>query len=188
MRYTEELKTEHRAVERMLEVLDPMADRLQAGETLDAKDADDVFEFLSVFVDKCHHGKEESLLFPAMEAAGAPREGGPIGVLLLEHRRGREHVQQMRDLFPGVESGDPDKMSGFAREARRYVMLLRQHIRKEDEVLFPMSEELLDNGTKEQLAVEFDDLEREVVGEGRHEEFHVMLDRLGSKYAKTLPA
>jgi hemerythrin-like domain-containing protein len=34
-------------------------------------------EFLTVFVDKCHHGKEEEFLFPALEAAGIAREGGP---------------------------------------------------------------------------------------------------------------
>jgi hemerythrin-like domain-containing protein len=36
-----------------------------------------MMEFLSVFADTCHHGKEEDFLFPGLEAAGIPNEGGP---------------------------------------------------------------------------------------------------------------
>jgi len=41
--------------------------------------------FLEVFVDKCHHGEEEKVLFPAMEEAGIPRQGVPIGVMIYEY-------------------------------------------------------------------------------------------------------
>jgi len=49
-----------------------------------------LFEFFSVFVDTCHHGKEEELLFPAMETVGISRESGPIGAMLGEHQQGRD--------------------------------------------------------------------------------------------------
>ena len=44
-----------------------------------------ILTFFKVFIDKCHHGKEEIFFFPAFEAAGIPNEGGPIGVMIEEH-------------------------------------------------------------------------------------------------------
>jgi hemerythrin-like domain-containing protein len=41
--------------------------------------------FLRHFADECHHFKEEKLLFPLMEEDGIPREGEPIGMMLVEH-------------------------------------------------------------------------------------------------------
>ena len=62
-------------------------------------------DFLSIFVDKCHHGKEEEFLFPALEAKGVKREGGPIGVMLHEHEQGRGLVAMLRNAVADYTSG-----------------------------------------------------------------------------------
>jgi len=54
---------------------------------VDTKDMHDFIGFLKEFADKCHHGKEEGLLFPALIQAGLPEKGGPIGVMLADHAR-----------------------------------------------------------------------------------------------------
>src|SRR3972149_4875411 len=92
MKATEELMKEHRGIELMLRVLGAVSLRAEVAEPLNHKDLDQIIEFLTIFADKCHHGKEEDLLFPAMEAAGVPREGGPIGVMLAEHAEGRNII------------------------------------------------------------------------------------------------
>ena len=58
--------------------------------------------FLKEFADKCHHGKEEGLLFPAMVAAGIPDKGGPIGVMLAEHTQGRQFIRDMEESLSTV--------------------------------------------------------------------------------------
>jgi hemerythrin-like domain-containing protein len=84
----EELKMEHQAVKMTLRVLETLCRRMeQPGEAVEEIHLDQLLEFFSVFVDKCHHGKEEELLFPALEAVGIGREGGPIGHMLEEHER-----------------------------------------------------------------------------------------------------
>lgn len=72
MRPTEELVTEHNAIKRMLDILERVSRRLEIGETVDAEHLERIVDFIRGFADRCHHGKEEDLLFPEMEEAGIP--------------------------------------------------------------------------------------------------------------------
>jgi hemerythrin-like domain-containing protein len=82
MRPTEELRAEHDGILVMLKILERVSGQLTSPSTVELKHLDQILEFLKVFVDRCHHGKEEDILFPALEEAGIPRRGGPIGVML----------------------------------------------------------------------------------------------------------
>jgi hemerythrin-like domain-containing protein len=183
MKPIEELRAEHQAVKMTLRVLETMCRRMeQVGEAVETQDIDQLLEFFSVFVDKCHHGKEEELLFPALEAVGVRREGGPIGVMLEEHERGRAYVRQMKEALSQHKAHQAAATATLIREARGYTALLDQHIHKEDNVLFPMAERLLSEATLAELAAGFERIEIEKIGAGRHEEFHRMLDHLKRVY------
>lgn len=88
MKATEQLRNEHRGIEVMLDILAKVCGRLQAGGSVDPQHLAEILEFFTVFVDKCHHAKEEDLLFPAMEQAGIPGDTGQMGGLLGEHAGG----------------------------------------------------------------------------------------------------
>jgi len=141
-------------------------------------------EFLKVFVDTCHHGKEEEFLFPALEEAGVPREGGPIGVMLQEHQTGRELIRKMSTSLDGLGKGKIDAESAFKEAAESYIEVLRKHIDKENNVLFPMADERLSQERQHQMSEQFERLERERIGEGRHEAFHKLLEDLARIYIK----
>ena len=91
---TDVLKQEHRVIEQVLACLAVLADRADAGR-LDPGDARQAIDFLQVFADRCHHAKEENVLFPRMEARGFSRERGPTGVMLHEHELGRQAIRAM---------------------------------------------------------------------------------------------
>ena len=102
MQPIKDLKMEHDAVRLTLRILDEICRKIEkSGEITDLQHLDQLLEFFKVFVDKCHHGKEEELLFPALENVGVSREGGPIGVLLHEHQQGREYVRAIPSN-PGI--------------------------------------------------------------------------------------
>jgi hemerythrin-like domain-containing protein len=179
----EELKTEHRAVEESLRILEGICKKIDAEHRITApRDIERLLDFFAVFVDTCHHGKEEALLFPALERAGVLRQGGPIGVMLAEHVSGRAHIAGMRraigEAVADTAAGD------FVHHARGYADLLRQHIFKEDNVLFRIAEERLPEEVKTELLKGFERIEEEKVGHGRHEAFHRMLEELGRDYPK----
>jgi hemerythrin-like domain-containing protein len=95
MKATRQLMDEHEGIKLMLNIIGNICQRLDNKEEIDSKTFDQVIEFLKVFVDKCHHAKEEELLFPALEKAGIAKEGGPIGMMLQEHEEGRNLVKSM---------------------------------------------------------------------------------------------
>jgi hemerythrin-like domain-containing protein len=182
MKSTDDLKKEHRGIERMLDVLTAVSARADRNEPLNTADLDAMVEFLTVFADKCHHGKEEEFLFPAMEEAGVRREGGPIGVMLAEHERGRGFIARIKAAVAGCKAGEKTAPADFSRAAGEYVSLLRAHIQKEDTVLFPMADAVLSPAKDEWLVENFERLEIERIGVGKHEEFHGLLNRLKADY------
>jgi len=182
MKATDELKREHQGIELMLAILQAVSTRLKQGQPVAQDHLSGIMEFLTVFVDKCHHGKEEDFLFPALEAAGVPREGGPIGVMLKEHEQGRVLVSRLKDALAALQSGDVSNDARVQVIVDEYVALLSQHIVKENTVLFPMADGKLDANSDMQLVKAFERLEKERIGVGKHEEFHALLHRLRNKY------
>ena len=97
MKATGELRKEHEGIRIMLEILQTVAQKMVDGESVPRDEIDDIMEFLTIFVDTCHHGKEEEFLFPALESAGIARNNGPIGVMLHEHEQGRKFILNMKN-------------------------------------------------------------------------------------------
>jgi len=184
MKPTEELKAEHGGILRMLEILQTIVGKMGSGKEFPEEHIKQIMEFLKVFVDKCHHGKEEEFLFPALEEAGVPREGGPIGVMLEEHQTGRELIGKMDASLEGLGTGSIDAESTFKEAAETYIELLRQHIDKENNFLFPMADERPSQGRQHRMSGQFERLERKRIGEGRHEAFHKLLEDLARIYIK----
>jgi hemerythrin-like domain-containing protein len=182
MKATEELKREHEGILLVLQVLQVLTKKLTHNERINPRHLDGILEFLSIFVDKCHHGKEEEFLFPALEASGVPREGGPIGVMLAEHEEGRRIISELskavKDYHTGVKTG-ADIMKD---RMQRYVELLSRHIEKENGVLFVMADAKLDATEDGRLLEGYERIEKERIGAGKHEAFHEFLHELGREY------
>lgn len=179
---TAELKAEHQGVMRVLAVLERMCQHLEDGEAVASDHLAQVLEFLRVFVDKCHHGKEEDFLFPALEKTGLAHDSGPIAVMLAEHAQGRQLVGGLARALEGLAAGDQDAAPDLATAGREYVDLLRAHIHKEDNVLFALADERLGRAEEERLSQAFELLEAERIGPGRHEAFHRMIHELTHIY------
>jgi len=112
--------------------------------------------FIRLFADACHHGKEEDLLFPALEEQGLPRDSGPIAVMLHEHRLGREAAAAMRTALPAAREGDRDARLRLTNAGRGYIDLIRGHIGKEDHVLFNMADQMVTGESRVRLCAAYD--------------------------------
>ena len=173
----DELRQDHVAIVYSLGILDRMGKLAASGGAFDAAEALELVGFLKEFADTCHHGKEENILFPALVQAGIPDKGGPVGAMLQEHELGRRLLRAMTTAL-----GEPVKAAEFAKTASEYSAFLRQHIDKENGILFPMGERVLDEGRLEDIHARFQEHEEKVIGAGRHEELHRMLGKFGEKY------
>lgn len=182
MQPTSILSNEHRVIEIMLSVLEKLADKTIAEKKLKRQAAEEVIDFIRNFADRCHHGKEENHLFVALVDNGIPKEGGPVGQMLLEHDQGREYVRGMAENIDAAEKGDEKAVREFVGNAYGYVELLRGHIHKEDHILFPMAERILEDTDKAQLLEKFEAVETEHMGLGTHDKYMKIAENLARSF------
>ena len=170
---TDVLRDEHRIILGALDLLETAAERVDRGGALTESWWAEAIEWLRAFADRNHHAKEERLLFPAMVKAGVPSEGGPIGVMLEEHAQGRALVLAMA-------TGAPAERPAVAR---RYIRLLQDHIEKENGVLFPLADNVLDESAQETLRGDFQGVGDQLGREASQEWAQATLDRLRAALA-----
>ena len=169
------LSGEHRVIERVLAAVEKLLVVPPAQSLSHWKKA---LDFIRNFADECHHLKEEKLLFPAMEAHGIPREGGPIGMMLMEHEEGRSHVRAMRAAIEGLERGESGGVDSLLRYARAYLRLLTEHIQKEDDILFRIADECIPAREQTALLKYFEEHETRELGAGVHEKYLAIAQEL----------
>ncbi len=175
---TETLKHEHQIVLLILDAAEREAASIRATGTAHVAEVEEMLDFFKNFVDRCHHGKEERHLFPKLESRGFPIGTGPVAVMLREHEQGRAAVHAISDSLARTRAGDPRAASELADALAGYAEILRDHIAKENNVLFPMADRVLSGADQQELATAFDEIEAEEMGEGVHEKYHQLAHRL----------
>lgn len=182
MKATDLLKAEHQSILRILDVIQKVCARLASGKDVPPEHIERILEFIRGFADRYHHRKEEDILFPALEKAGIPRDGGPVGCMLSEHEEGRASVQRMSEALERYRQGDRGAGAGFLEAAGSYLGLLRQHIDKEDSILYAMADMHLSGEAQQLLMADFARVQEERFAPGTRERFLHLLDDLEEAY------
>ncbi len=175
---TKDLSEEHGGVLLMSLIMDKVADKLKQGEEVEKDHLDKILEFLRNFVDKCHHGKEEGILFPELTKTAINLK--TINELLAEHKTGRDYIRGIAESLDKYKPGSPDAIH-IAINMKDYIQLISGHIKKENE-LFKTAGNILSEKLQREVEEKFEDLEKNVIGEGKHEEYHGWIKELRSIY------
>ena len=134
----EELKSDHQNILKHLDDLEAVINQT----TINRTKIKEFLHFTETFAEP-HHQKEEQVLFPALEKKGIPNEGGPIGMMLIEHATKRDYLVKMREA---LQENNNIKLK---ENTQAMISLLRDHIYKEDNVLYPCAQDVL---TEEELS------------------------------------
>jgi hemerythrin-like domain-containing protein len=156
------LEEEHRVIERAVKAMALIAERLESHRDVDAGILRDIVEFMRLYADKLHHGKEETHMFPYLEARGIPTSGCPVGVLLTEHEKGRTLVGRLLETADEYERGAEEGRPELGRVLRSLIDLYPSHIWKEDYLLFPMTDKILGEAEQQELSARFQAVEDEM--------------------------
>ena len=142
---TEMLEAEHRVIALIVGAAPVLASRLEEGSSVDHLLITGIVEFMRLYADQCHHGKEEELLFPALAAKGVPMHGCPIGGLISEHARGRVLVKGLEEAGAAIQKNETDvsARNRLIANLRGIADLYPGHIWREDYMLFPMTCKIL---------------------------------------------
>lgn len=160
-RTIEVLMAEHRIIESVLDSLAARAESAREGVDIDRRSIRSFAEFFVEFADRCHHGKEEDLLFVALHRHGMSRDSGPVAVMFAEHEAGRGHVRTIAEIGRGRGPLSKVERERFASQAHAFAVLLGNHIAKEDHVLYPMALRLIPQEALDEMAETFERFERD---------------------------
>lgn len=164
MKATEILMAEHRNIEKILDALEDALIKAEGG-IFPARRFALGLDFLREYADRRHHGKEEERLFPAMNRRGMPFEGGPLHCMLEEHKYGRGLLGSIAAALGPAEAGDQAARGTVLADFGSYIAFLREHIHKEDNVLFRMADGMLTPEDQKALEAEFAAFDGKKIGE-----------------------
>lgn len=168
------LSGEHRVILQVLDVVEKLAALALRDQRIPSEHANQALEVLTKFADHCHHGKEETVLFPVLEAI---QPGfGPVQVMRAEHVEGRAFIRAMTEAVAAGHAGL------YASAANGYVNLLRQHIHKEDDILFRLAGQMLTPAQDAEILDGYRRIEHDDMGDGTHERLLGIADTLATTY------
>ena len=155
---TEMLKEEHQNVLQKLDALEEAIGHLDGKEGISFK----LKELASFFETDfwVHFTKEEEALFPEIERF-IPRDGGPTGMMLVEHedlRNTNKEFQRAIHEYLGDSAG-PQVAGMIQQHGTHFIGVLRQHIDKEDNILFMMADMHLDQAQIDKVVRLFHEIE-----------------------------
>jgi len=175
---TEILVEEHRIILAVIDAAEKEVKSVGAGAEFNGEKIEKMVDFFKNFADTCHHAKEEKLLFPKMEEKGMNAEGGPIAVMLADHNTGRAYLGKVRQALPQASAGDAESVSVVLQNIGLFANMLKHHIYKEDNILYPMADQMFNDADQQDLLDKFADVEKNEIGEGVHEKYHKLAHEL----------
>ena len=152
---TQNLENDHVQILRLIEVME----RITKSADHNVEHLELVVKVIREFADGLHHTKEEQLLFPLMVQKGFSNESGPVAVMLHDHAEGRNYVKGMAEKISRFQHGDKAALQGVYSNMLGYADLLKNHIQKENNVLFRMADKVFTSAEQESLLLDFTKVE-----------------------------
>ncbi|WP_242332904.1 MULTISPECIES: PAS domain-containing protein [unclassified Anaeromyxobacter] len=134
-------------------------------------------EYLVGYVDRCHNQKEERTVFPLLERAGMPVEGGPLAVMLAEHRQAKSLVERLDAAAAAFVAGDRARLGELREVFGAYAALCKDHFWKENDILYPLAARMLDGETQAGIVAAIEAVEAGL-GPDTRRRYHRMADEI----------
>ncbi len=147
---------EHKTILRTLDVLNAMAHGVAAGQPLVREDIEDVLDILRSYADDLHQGKEEDVLFPVVTKACDKAKVASFQHMAFEHNQERALIESMADALSSSQG------ENFVRHAKHYVAIVRNHIYKEDNIVFEMVDDILSPEEDDRIVAAYDTYEHAI--------------------------
>lgn len=164
---------DHRKTEQVFDAVEKCLKSEKVSETILLK----AFNYFRMYVDQCHNKKEENHLFPLIEERGIPKDGGPLGVMLMEHKQSREMIERLDQLLQTFFSGRREVLAELRKTFEEYFVLLRNHFWKENDILYPMALRLMSDADGERV-IQGIELEESKLGIDTRQRYYELADEI----------
>ncbi|HKJ04059.1 MAG TPA: hemerythrin domain-containing protein [Geopsychrobacteraceae bacterium] len=161
---TQVMVDEHKLILRMIALVEKNTELLEQGKFRNWQFYLDAVDFIRNYADRFHHAKEEDVLFIELIKNGMPEKQSPIEAMHMEHDQGRSYVRAMEEAARKALDGELGQANIIAGNAKGYAALLRGHIEKEDDILYPLAERVLPEDVRDRMLEAYTDAEAKTPG------------------------
>jgi hemerythrin-like domain-containing protein len=169
------LMIEHRLIERMISVIKDVLAEIPSEHKVDPVVVDIAVDFIRVYADLTHHGKEEDILF--RELNNKPLNAEDLQImkeLIDEHVFGRQTTKALVDANTRYRNGDDTALTEIAAKLQTLTEFYPKHIEKEDKVFFPSSRRYFTDEEDQAMLAEFWEFDRKMI----HEKYKSVVEGL----------
>ncbi len=172
------LMMEHRLIERQINIIKNTLTQIESTQEVDPVFIDKVVDFIHMYADRTHHGKEEDILFRDLEKRSlSPEDRRLMEELIEEHVFSRQTIQGLAEANSRYRKGDTSALAEIAAKLLTLVLLYPDHIEKEDKVFFPASRAYLTDEEDQSMLAEFWEFDRRMI----HGKYREVVERLEGK-------
>ncbi|MFA5157151.1 MAG: hemerythrin domain-containing protein [Candidatus Omnitrophota bacterium] len=166
---------EHRLIERVIRLWQAHLDRIEKARAVDVDFIAKAIDFMRVYADRCHHGKEEDILFRDLKKKNLPAELAKIlQELVQEHIISRNTIKELSCARERYIAGDKTAFNDIRAAVKTVVDLYPAHIQKEDKRFFLPCMELFTSREKDQMICEFNEFDRNLI----HEKYKLLVKEM----------
>ena len=169
------LMIEHRLIERMLSVIKAALPKIKSKHEIDPVFVDIAVDFIRVYADRTHHGKEEEILFRELKNKPLSNEDQRVlNELIKEHMLGRQTTQALVIANIRYRNGDKTALADIVDKFKTLIEFYPKHIEKEDKKFFPSSRNYFTDEEDQAILTEFWEFDRKMI----HEKYKSVVDEL----------
>lgn len=169
------LMIEHRLIERMLSLIKDAVAQIESTQKVDPLLVDTAVDFVRMYADRTHHGKEEDILFRDLSKRSLSAEDQRVmDELIQEHVFGRQTTKALVEANTRYRNGDASALADIADNLRTLVEFYPKHIEKEDKVFFPASRAYFTDEEDQVMLAEFWEFDQKMI----HEKYNSVVEEL----------
>jgi len=169
------LMIEHRLIERMISVIERVLAQIESTQKIDPLFVDTAVDFIRVYADRTHHGKEEDILFRDLSKRTlSPEDQQVMKELIQEHVFGRQTTKALVEANERYRNGEESAVREVANKLRTLVEFYPKHIEKEDKVFFPASRAYFTEEEDQAMLAEFWEFDRKMI----HDKYRLVVEEL----------
>ncbi|MBW1785105.1 MAG: hemerythrin domain-containing protein [Deltaproteobacteria bacterium] len=172
------LMIEHRLIERMIEIVKQVVSHIEHEKKVDPVLVDTVVDFIRIYADRTHHGKEEDILFKNLKERNLSGDDRRVmNELVAEHVFGRKTTKDLVEANTRYRNEDASALPQIADKLTILVDFYPKHIEKEDKVFFPAARKYFSEPEDQAMLYEFWEFDRKMI----HEKYSLVVDLLENR-------
>ena len=179
---TENLINEHKKINELLDIMSKIALKIKSKDVFYPNDVEEVVKYLINIIENSHHGKEDDVFYPELISSGIPKETAPLSIINYEHLISVNYLKDISSCVENCKIGNDFSGELLADSLTNYVIAIKNHIQREEEIVFPIANEVFSIEKQNDILQRFEIIEQKYISNSFNDQFDKLLNKFKNKY------